>query len=156
MQPVSGTKYDPTYKKETNTFVAGVVLMLFSMLWYYFVPFEKKVLSVANMSLAAKIVLVLMDLLLRSLVTGWVKTIAIRQNRDKSIWGLFAFFFPSIVLMSIGLTRKIDRSGEIDSPETRKEKKRLRAMMIGLFILVMIILVTLIICFWEILSFPSI
>jgi len=62
-------KYDPTYKKESNATVAGVVLLLFSMLWYYFVPFEKKVLSVANMSLAAKIVLILVDFFLG----GWVK-----------------------------------------------------------------------------------
>jgi hypothetical protein len=147
MKLIPGAKYDPTYKKETNAVTAGIVLLILPLLFYLFVPYEKKEISINNMSVLAKIALVLVDFLVRALVTGWVKTIAIKQNRDKSIWGLFAFFFPSVVLIIIGFTGKIDRSGEVDSPATQAARKKLRNNMTGLFFVVLLTIIALIICF---------
>jgi hypothetical protein len=147
MKLIPGVKYDPNYKKETNAVTAGIILLILPALFYLFVPYEKKEISIGNMSILAKIALVLVDFLLRALVTGWVKTIAIKQNRDKSIWGLFAFFFPSVVLIIIGLTSKIDRTDEVDSPATQASRKKLRNNMTGLFFVVLLTITALIICF---------
>jgi hypothetical protein len=55
------------------------------------------------------------SLIIRIFGTIWVVSIANRLNRNSSGWGWFAFFFPSIALISIGLLNKLPLNINIDS-----------------------------------------
>jgi len=43
----------------------------------------------------------------RIIVLFWVISIAKIQNRNKTVWGIFAFILPQFTLIAIGLTKKI-------------------------------------------------
>lgn len=96
--------YDTTYQKETDATVFGISLLLPGIIIAFtgFPKFESQEgynqfrvgVSVAS-------------LIFRIIATIWVVNIAKRQNRDTTIWGIFAFFIPSIALIIIGQTKKI-------------------------------------------------
>ncbi len=144
MKLVEGHTYDPTYKKETEATVVGAILMGLSVSLYVFVPVQTQVELTTHLSLRGKLGILLVDLLLRTAATGWVKTIAVRQNRDKALWGLFAFFFPSLVLIIIGLTGKIDRSSDDKTPTVVADRKKLRNMTIGLILMLLVTVIVVI------------
>lgn len=95
--------YDLTYEKERDASVAGVFLLLTPVIIAMFqipVP-DSTHLLYYNISL------VTLSLIERIVACIWVSKIAKRQNRDHSEWALFAFIFPSIVLIIIGQKRKL-------------------------------------------------
>jgi len=102
------SKYDESYKKETEASIVGVVLLLISFVFALFgqntikpTPENKTIISIVL-------------LVFRIIVTSTVVNIAKRQNRDTSGWGVLAFFLPSIALIVIGLQKKLTTKIIID------------------------------------------
>lgn len=98
-------KYDLTYERDTTPTIVGVFIIIISMVFYFAssnynsYDYEKAQQTRAIFSIAS--------LILRIGITVWVVNIAKTLNRDKTGWGFFAFFFPSISLIAIGQKRKL-------------------------------------------------
>jgi tetratricopeptide (TPR) repeat protein len=109
--PVTSTKYDLTYKKETETTIIGVLLLVIPI-----VLKESKVFTfeIENSYNQARFFLTIASLVLRIFVSIWVVNIAYRQNRNSKGWGWFAFFLPSIALIVIGQLKKLRLKIELD------------------------------------------
>ena len=108
------SKYDQTYKKETDATFIGVILFIS---WMIFIgantKFEDKALFFAVW---------LCVLIMRIILTVWVVGIAKRQNRNTTSWGLLAFFFPSVTLIIIGQINKLRLIVTIDSSLPLKQQ----------------------------------
>ena len=98
VEKIKVSKYDPTYQKETDATVAGVIFLLLS---FGFLAFK----GINDPTLFA--LLSIIGLAVRIGCIMWCVSIAKRQNRETFGWGLFAFFLPSISLIIIGLQRKL-------------------------------------------------
>lgn len=101
---VRRTKYDPTYKKEVDVMVVGIILLAIFLILAIVGPFKfenRETYGQFQVSAAA------VSLLLRICVTNWVVNIAKRQNRETFGWGLLAFLFPSIALIIIATRKKL-------------------------------------------------
>jgi len=119
--PKKSSKYDLTYEKENNiTFIGITLLILFLAINFIFADvlyFESKgsytqVLAYFGITL----------FIIRIIITVLVVKIATRQNRNSINWGWFAFFFPLISLIVIGLLKKLILSIELDSNLSNKER----------------------------------
>ncbi len=101
------TKFDPTYKKETEATVFGFILLIIPI-----------ILNLTGAITLERTTLAVVALILRIIVTIVVINIATRQNRNSIGWGWFAFFFPSIALIIIGLLKKLRLKIELDGSLT--------------------------------------
>lgn len=101
--------YDLTYKRERHAIEIGVILLIFSLLFWVFVTFyfENQSVAVIQRSL-----LPLISFPIRILVCIYVVNIAKRQNRNSRIWGVFSFFIPSITLIIIGFLKRLKIEGQ--------------------------------------------
>jgi tetratricopeptide (TPR) repeat protein len=109
--PVTTTKHDLTYEKETEATTIGIILIV--------VPLAIKISGVLTFDTVesyneAKLFLSFTTIAIRIAVTVWVVKIASRQNRNSTGWGWFSFFLPSIALIIIGQLRKIRLKIELD------------------------------------------
>jgi len=109
--PVTSTKFDLTYDKETEATFIGVLLLV--------VPLIIKLSGTVTFDTEesynqAKVFLSIASLVIRIAVTVWVVNIASRQNRNSTGWGWFAFFLPSIALIVIGQLKKLRLKIELD------------------------------------------
>ncbi len=112
------SKYDPTYSKETEATIVGTLILVSLLLCLIFQPFEFNNIESYNQFRAISSIV---SLIFRFLIVIWVVNIAKRQNRKTFGWGLFAFFFPSISLIIIGLLKKIKYKIKIDPTLTPLE-----------------------------------
>lgn len=106
------SKYDSTYKKETEATVIGSIILIASLALTIFKPFEFNTNDAYN---NFKTGISIGAILLRILSTAWVVSIAKNQNRENFSWGIFAFFLPSIALILIGLQKKLFMKIDIDN-----------------------------------------
>lgn len=92
-------RYDNSYKRDMTPTIIGLLAIFAN---FFIIAYGLKLkeadelLSVSSISLA-----------LRICVTTWCVNIAKTLNRNKTGWGLFAFFLPDIALISIGMQKKI-------------------------------------------------
>jgi len=109
--PVTSSKYDLTYTKESEATILGIILLV--------APIGLKLSGVVTFETEesynqAKAFFAIGSLVIRIAVTVWVVNIASRQNRNSSGWGWFAFFLPSIALIVIGQLKKLRLKLELD------------------------------------------
>lgn len=120
---VSQTKYDPTYKKEEDVMVVGILLLL-AIVFSFIGPRRFQ----DNDTFAQfKAISAVVSLILRIFISIWVVKIAKRQNRDEYRWGLFAFILPSIALIVIATRRKLFANVEIVGGVSNEENSKMLA-----------------------------
>lgn len=108
------SQYDLSYSKEIEATVVGVLILALSIFLYNF-PFEFDNIDSIHIF---RIISIVGNLALRILIASWIVNIANRQNRNTFSWGLFAFIFPSISLIMIGLLKKIKYHVKVNSALT--------------------------------------
>ncbi len=108
----SERKYDPSYSKDSDATIIGILIIIGFFLFAIFPPFKFDNIDSINQFLRISLI---GTLVLRIIITVWVVNIAKRQNREIFGWGLLAFFFPSIALIIIGTLKKIFAKFEIDN-----------------------------------------
>lgn len=91
-------KYDETYEKESSATFVGALIVVFQIILFASGAFKTEG-AYALFSIAS--------LILKIVITVWVVNISKGQNRNSSLWGIFAFFFPSISLITIGMLKKL-------------------------------------------------
>jgi hypothetical protein len=102
------SKYDETYEKDTMPTGAGCLLLFIWLIFYIFnknkqyQTYEEYQQALQNQDL-----IITFNIILRIIVTIWVVNIARFRNRETSLWGLFAFFFPAIALIFIGQKKRL-------------------------------------------------
>lgn len=105
------TDYDLNYKKEIGVTIVGVVFLVtplvIALLGGFYAESEEEYIRI-------RITSAIVALLIRIIVCIWVQQIAIRQNRNSTSWSLLAFFFPSIALIILGLSKKLSLKIEVD------------------------------------------
>lgn len=111
-------KYDTTYSKETDATVAGVQVLVLSLILILFQPFKFDEIDSYNQFQAISSIGILV---FRIFIIIWVVNIAKRQNRETFGWGLLAFFLPSIALIIIGQQKKLFAKFGIDNILSDKE-----------------------------------
>lgn len=102
------SKYDETYEKDTMPTVVGCI-MAFIWLLLYISNLNKQYQSYEEYQQALKTqdLITTFTIILRIAVTIWVVNIARFRNREPWSWGLFAFLFPAVALIFIGLQKKL-------------------------------------------------
>ncbi len=111
------SKYDNTYIKETEATLVGIILLVLSLFLIIF-PIEFTNIESFNQF---RTISPITSLILRVLITNWIVNIAKRQNRQTFNWGLFAFIFPSVSLIIIGLLKKLKYNVKINTSSTPLE-----------------------------------
>jgi len=107
---IKHTKYDPTYKKESDALIFGIILLVISLIFAVVGPIEFDNNESYNQY---RISTSIASLILRVIITVWVVEIAKKQNRETIAWGFFAFLFPSITLIIISTMKKLFANIEI-------------------------------------------
>ena len=110
--------YDPSYVKETEATVIGLILLVSSLLLLIFQPFKFDNIDSYNQFRAGSSIFALV---IRIFITVWVVNIAKSQNRETFGWGIFALFLPSIALIIIGQQKKIFAKFNIDNRLSNEE-----------------------------------
>ncbi|MEA4841024.1 MAG: DUF4339 domain-containing protein [Bacteroidales bacterium] len=105
------TDYDLNYKKEIGVTIVGVVLLIIPLVIAMLGGFTAESVDEYN---RIRITSAIVAFFIRIIVCIWVEQIAIRQNRNSMSWCLLAFFFPSITLIIIGLSKKLSLKIEVD------------------------------------------
>lgn len=108
----SESKYDLSYSKETEATLIGVILLIINIVLVIFKPFKFENADDYNQW---RFIMYVVSFILRIVITFYVINIARRQNRETTIWGIFAFLLPTIALIIIGQLKKINKNIEIDS-----------------------------------------
>ena len=96
--------YDTNYQKETGATIFGILLLIVGITIYLIGPITFRKQDTYNDYLTFSTVI---SLIIRIIASFWVDKIAKRQNRNSTVWAIFAFFIPSIALIIIGQTKKI-------------------------------------------------
>lgn len=115
-------KYDLSYKKETEATVFGVILLLATIS----IPLIIKYNGIINYE-NEKFVNAIMQwsrLIVHTLITIWVVSIAKRQNRNQFGWGVFTFILAPFSLMIIGQLNKLLDKTNIDTKTLTEEQKK--------------------------------
>lgn len=105
-------KYDPTYEREIAATIAGV----FFLLIYFGSFFTSFYEDIEDSGIA------IINAVYRIVITVLVVNISGRQNRSKVGWGIFAFIFPTLALIIIGLLKKKIKKVRVDSFLNKKQK----------------------------------
>lgn len=116
---IDNSKYDPDYVKEGEAIFLGIFLLLVPILLKFsgIINFETEESYIRARNFA-----VIIDIIIRILVSVKVVKIATRQNRNHTGWGWFAFFFPSIALIIIGQLKKLRLKIDLDRSLSSKEQ----------------------------------
>lgn len=96
-------RYDPSYSNESDATALGLVLLIIP---FIFIITGRNRFDNQESYAIFKIISFVYSLLIRIIAVIWVTTIARRQNRNTTSWGIFAFLLPSISLIIIGQTKK--------------------------------------------------
>jgi len=96
-------KYDLTYEREYGATVAGVILSILLLVFYFTEGFGIHHLQTYIF------LSIFVNLVLRIAIIIWVINISKRQNRNSTGWGLFALFTPSLAIIIIGLLKKLNK-----------------------------------------------
>ena len=96
-------KYDLKYERDYLFSIFGIVLLIFSIVFFHYYNNPDGLLSDVWIRGFIKAI----SLIIRLVVVVSVTDLAKKLNRSSFEWGLFAFFLPSIVLILIGLQRKL-------------------------------------------------
>lgn len=112
-------KFDLSYEKETEATFVGILLLIIPIILRITGAITFETIESYNKGRA---ILAIISLILRIAITFWVVNIANRQNRNSTGWGWFAFFFPSIALIVIGLLKKLKLKIELDGRLTSNEQ----------------------------------
>jgi hypothetical protein len=118
-KPKTSKKFDLTYEKETDATIFGILLITIPIILRLTGAITFETVESYNQG---KAIIAIISLVLRIAITVWVVNIATRQNRNSTGWGWFAFFFPSISLIVIGLLKKQRLKIELDDSLTVNEK----------------------------------
>jgi len=118
-KPKTSKKYDLAYEKETDATVFGILLIIFSVILSLTGAITFETIESYNQGRA---IIAIISLVLRIAITVWVVNIATRQNRNSTGWGWFAFFFPLLALIVIGLLKKLRLKIELDDSLSDNEK----------------------------------
>lgn len=112
-----------SYKRETDATFIGVLLFFVPIAFFYFtntseIRTEKSIYNLHGL-------FAMLMLLTRIASAFWVNNIAKRQNRNNASWATFAFFFPSIVLIIIGIKDRLPLEVNINEsyPPVEKSQK---------------------------------
>jgi len=97
-------EFDLSYKKETIATVIGIIIVVLNIIILIIATSNHDIFR--NSSDSTNGLPQAISIILRIFCTVYVVNIAKRQNRNKSSWGFFTFFFPSIALIIIGTLRK--------------------------------------------------
>jgi len=109
--PLTSSKYEHNYKKDLGATVIGVIILVVTIVINLLhVPAFETFESYNN----ALFYVTFISFLIRIFATLIAVDIANQQNRKTKIWGWFAFFFPSITLIIIGLLKKLRLKFEVD------------------------------------------
>ncbi|MBT7996063.1 MAG: DUF4339 domain-containing protein [Bacteroidetes bacterium] len=114
-------KFDNTYKREINLTISGIILTIILLVLRL-----TGVLMINNYvdEQAAYITIAVAFLILRIIIVVTVSGAAGRQNRNKTNWGIFAFFIPLLAMIIIGLMRKLKIEIKYDESLTQETNFR--------------------------------
>ncbi len=102
--PVTKTpKYDENYEKDYWPVLIGGLFFFINFIW---------VLS--GLEFESRDFFIVFNVIWRIIVVFWVIDIATRLNRNKAGWGVAAFMAPNLVLIIIGLQKKLFKAEDID------------------------------------------
>ena len=104
------SKYDIKYNKEIGATIFGIILIIINILIRFVGEIK---LEDINTYREYRGIIAFVNILIRILVIIAVVNIAKRQNRKHLIWGMFAFFFPPITLIIIGLLKKLKAKDKV-------------------------------------------
>lgn len=107
------SNYDTSYQKETEATIIGIIIFIITFLIVGLFPSHSEYAPIIS----------IVGIIYRIMATVWVVNIAEHQNRDKTSWGIFAFFLPSIALIIIGLNKKIKKEIINFTNECNNEQK---------------------------------
>lgn len=105
------TDYDLNYKKEIGVTIVGVALLITPLVIAISGGFNAESLEEYT---RIRLISAIVAFFIRIIVCIWVQKISIRQNRNSTSWCLLAFFFPSISLIILGLSKKLSLKIEVD------------------------------------------
>jgi len=105
---ITNNKNVRTYKRPTNAFFVGFILLIIALIQKYIKTQEIFSLDYDDIFIVTNVILKIISLTIRIIAAFWVTQIAKRQNRNILGWGIFAFFVPPIALMWLGLSRRIE------------------------------------------------
>ena len=123
-------KYDPSYLKEKEETLGGVVLLIIQLFLAIIKPFKFDNPQDYYEFIS---VFFIFSLILRISITIWVVSIAKRQNRESFIWGIFGLFLPSIALIIIGQMNKLYAKFSINNSLSSEENSIILTEMATLF-----------------------
>ncbi len=115
-------KYDSAYESDSGIIVFGVCILCISLGIAFYGNFQFTDAESLNQFRSFTYV---GSLIIRIIAVFIVVNTANRQNRETFGWGVFAFFFPSIALITIGLKKKIFLKVEVDESKSNEENSHL-------------------------------
>lgn len=115
-------KYDLDYENDSDNIALGVTLLLISV----GIALMGQLQFDNSESLSQfRTITYSGSLFFRILAIVLVTKTAKKQNREPFEWGIFAFFLPSIALITIGLMKKLFLKVEIDESKSKEENSQL-------------------------------
>lgn len=109
--PGKTPKYDETYTKETLLTTVGAILLGLHIIFFALYPpwrVDYFNISFTNTNEGlAYMFLGLIIITIHVVIVGWVIRVASRQNRNETLWGIFALLLPAIALIVTGLNKKL-------------------------------------------------
>lgn len=115
-------KYDSAYESDSGIILLGVSILLISLGIAFYANFQFNDAESLNQFRSFTYV---GSLILRIIAVFIAVNTANRQNRETFGWGIFAFFLPSIALITIGLQKKIFLKVEVDESKSNEENSQL-------------------------------
>ena len=129
------SKYDESYKKDIDAAKAGIFLIIINIGYFiYYTSIQNQISTAGSYEEALRIsnesfltpnalgIIGIISFLLRICVVIWVTLIAKTQNRNQTKWGFLGFFFPSIALTVIGLSKKLKYKIRVEQSATKVEQ----------------------------------
>ena len=110
--PITSTKYDLTFEKDSTPSVIGVILLIIYLIIYLVTDNGK--IHVTEEYSQTFVLAVLISFLLRIGIVIWINNIAKQLNRNAIGWTILGFMFPSISLVIIGQLKKLKLNIVID------------------------------------------
>lgn len=100
------------YQKESEATFIGILVIIVSLILVIFKPFtfDTEQAYYEFLRYASIIAFVF-----RVVAVFWVASIAKRQGRNETAWGIFAFFLPAVALILIGQLKKLAKKITLDN-----------------------------------------
>ena len=96
-------KYDLSYENDSTATIVGFFILVVTIVFPIITRSNKDEDKIQEF----RAIMSFATLIFRIVSTIWVISIAKKQNRDTTGWGLFAFFLPSLSLIFAGLNKKL-------------------------------------------------